>query len=67
MLKEKFFLILQQVRIFFQDSYSRKKKKFKGSCLKQEDQAAFTAKNVVNFFIVCELDSWLRDLNTDFT
>ena len=43
------------------------KLKFKGSCLKQEDQAAFTAKNVVNVFIVYGLDSWPRDLNTDFT
>ena len=42
------------------------KLKFKGSCLKQEDQAAFTPKNVVNVFTVYELDSWSRDLNTDF-
>ena len=41
--------------------------KFKGSCLKQEDQATFTSKNVVNFFVVYELVSWPRDLNTDFT
>ena len=46
---------------------SRIKLKFKGSCSKQEDQAAFTLKNVVNFFIVYELDSWLRDLTIDFT
>ena len=43
------------------------KLKFKGSYLKQEDQAAFTTENVVNFFIVYGLDSWPRDLNTDFT
>ena len=43
------------------------KLKFKGSCLKQEDQAAFTTKNVVNVFIVYGLDSWPRDLNPDFT
>ena len=33
------------------------KQKFKGSSLKQEDKAAFTPKNVVNLFIVYELDS----------
>ena len=38
------------------------KLKFKGSCLKQEDKAAFTPKNVAIFFIVYELDSLLRDL-----
>ena len=43
------------------------KLKFKGSCLKQEDKADFTPKNVVNFFVVQELDSWPRDLNYDFT
>ena len=41
--------------------------KFKGSCLKQEDKAAFTPNNVVNLFIVYELDRCSRDLNTDFT
>ena len=39
--------------------------KFKGGCLKQEDQAAFTPKNVVKFFIVYELDLPLRDLNAE--
>ena len=43
------------------------KLKFKGSCLKQKDQAAFTPKTVVNVFIVYELDSWPRDLTIDFT
>ena len=43
------------------------KLKFEGSCFKQEDNAAFTPKNVVNCFIVYELGVWLRDLNTDFT
>ena len=46
---------------------SRINLKFKGSCLKQENKAAFTQKNVVNVFIVYELDSWPRDLGTDFT
>ena len=43
------------------------KLKFEGSYLKQEDKTAFTPKNVVNIFIVYELDAWPRDLNTDFT
>ena len=34
--------------------------------LKQGGQAAFAPKNVVNSFIVYELDSWPQDLNTDF-
>ena len=40
--------------------------KFKGSCLKQKDKAPFTPNNVLNLFIVYELDRWSRDLNTDF-
>ena len=36
---------------------SRIKLKFKGSSSKQEHKAVFTPKNVVNFFIVCELDT----------
>ena len=48
------------------DEYSRIRLKCKGSCLKQEDKAAFTPKNVVNLFIVNELDTFSRDLNTDF-
>ena len=45
---------------------SRIKLKFKGSCLKQ-DQAAFTPNNVVNLFVVYELDSWPRNFDTNFT
>ena len=41
--------------------------KFKGSCLKQEDTAPFTPNNVVNLFIVYELDSWSSDLDIDFS
>ena len=41
---------------------SRVRLKFKGSCLKQGDK-----ENVVNLFIVYELDTWSRDLNTEFT
>ena len=40
--------------------------KFKGSSLNQENKAAYTPKNVVNLFTVHELDTWSRDLNTDF-
>ena len=36
---------------------SRIKLKFKGSCLKQKDKAAFTPKNMVNCFIIYELDA----------
>ena len=39
---------------------------FKGSCLKQ-DKITFTPNNVVNLFLVYELDRWSRDLNADFT
>ena len=40
---------------------SRIKSKFKGSCLKQKDKAAYTPKNVVNSFILYELDTWSQD------
>ena len=40
--------------------------KFNGSCLKQ-DTATFTPANVVNSFIVYELDILSQDLNPDFT
>ena len=46
---------------------SRIRLKFKGSYLKQEDKADFTPNNVVNLFIIYELDTWSRDLNTNFT
>ena len=45
---------------------SRIRLKFKGNCLKQENKAAFTPKNVVNLFIVYELDTWPQDLDTEF-
>ena len=41
---------------------SRARLEFKGSCLKQEDKAAYTPKGVINFFIVYELDSWPENL-----
>ena len=39
---------------------------FKGSCFKQKN-ALFTPPNIMNFFIGYELDTWSRDLNSDFT
>ena len=33
----------------------------------QKDKAAFTPKNVANFVIVIELNSWPQDLDSDFT
>ena len=35
-----------------------------GSCLKQKN-ATFTPANIINFFIVYELDTWSRDLKSD--
>ena len=32
-----------------------------------EDKAPYTQKIVVSLFIVDELDTWSRDINTDFT
>ena len=46
---------------------SRLRLRFEGSCLKQEDTTPITPNNVVNLFIVCELDTWSQDLNVDFT
>ena len=39
------------------------KLKFNGSCLKQ---VTFTPNNVVNLFIVYELDTWFQDLSVYF-
>lgn len=39
---------------------------FKGRCLKQ-NKVTFTPRNLVTLSIVYELDTWSRDLNTDFT
>ena len=39
---------------------------FKGSCLKQKN-ATFTPTNRINFFIVYELNTWSRDLNSHFS
>ena len=40
--------------------------RFTGYCLKQ-DFANFTPNNVVNLFIMYELDRWSQDLNAKFT
>ena len=40
--------------------------RFTGSWLKQ-DKVTFNPRNVVDLFIVYELDAWSRDLKTDFT
>ena len=39
---------------------------FQGNCLKQKN-ATFTPPNIINVFIVYELDTWSVDLNSDFT
>ena len=39
--------------------------KLKGRGLKQERKATVTPKNMLNFFIVYELDIWSQDLNID--
>ena len=45
---------------------SRIKVRLKRRCLKQ-DKVTFTSRNVVTLFILYELDTWLQDLNADFT
>ena len=45
---------------------SRIRVEFKGSCVKQV-KVTFTPNNVVNLFIVYELDRWSKDLNADLT
>ena len=45
---------------------SRIRLRFTGSCLRQEF-ATFTPKNVVNLYIVYELNIWSQDLNAEFT
>ena len=41
--------------------------KFKGICLKQKDTTAYTPKNVLNLYIVYELNMWSQHLNAEFT
>ena len=39
----------------------------KGLGLLMQDVVTFTPRNVVNSFIVYELDRWTKDLNVEFT
>ena len=39
---------------------------FKGICLKQK-RVSFLHKNIVNLYLSHKLDTWSKDLNTDFT
>ena len=48
------------------DGYWLSKVKFNGNCLKQ-DSFSFIQENVVSLYIFRELNTWSRDLNTDFT
>ena len=45
---------------------SRIRLEFKGSCLEQNN-ASSTANNVVNLFVVHELNRWSKDFNVEFT
>ena len=47
-------------------NYGRGRIKFKGICLKQ-DSVSFIDRNAVNLYIWDKVDTWSRDLNTDFT
>ena len=70
MLNEKFRSLYKVNKIIspkLQWNKSRLRLRFEGSCLKQEDTTPITPNNVVNLFIVYELDTWSQDLNVDFT
>ena len=47
------------------DKYKFGEEEFKGICLKQ-DSISFLSKKVVNLYISYQLDTWWKDLNTDF-
>ena len=47
-------------------NHSKIRGTFTGSYLKQ-DKVIFSPRNVINLFIVYQLDMWLRVLKTDFT
>ena len=47
-------------------NYGKEKIKFKGICLKQ-DKVSLIHGNEVNIYVTYELDTWSRDLNTDFS
>ena len=62
-------LLLQQIIVFLESLIIRVRRirtRFKGSSLKR-DKVTFTPGNVINLFIVFELDTWSEDLRTDFT
>ena len=40
--------------------------KFEGNCLKQ-DKVSFAQRNMVNIFVVYEVNTWSRNLKSDFT
>ena len=44
---------------------SRTRIEFKGSCVKQ-NKMTFVLRNIVNLFLVYELDRWSQDLNANF-
>ena len=44
---------------------SKIRREFKGRCLKQH-KVTFTANNVVNLFMVYELDRWSKDSDASF-
>ena len=46
---------------------SRLRLRFEESYWKQEDEAPFTPKNLVNLFIAYEIGTWQKNLNTEFT
>ena len=48
-------------------SNSKIRLKFKRSYLKQEYRAAYSPNNVVNLYIVYELNMWSQDLSAEFT
>ena len=62
-------LLIQQIKVFPKLVWMNNSKirlTFTRSCLKQ-DFATLTPNNVVNLFIVYELDRWSQDLNAKFT
>ena len=61
-------LLLNQKKSFSKTGLdnSRIRLEFKGSCLKQ-DKTLSTPNNVVDLYIVYELNIWWQDLNAEFT
>ena len=46
---------------------SKLRLRFEGSCSREDDRMPLTPSNVVNLFIVYELDPWPLDLDAGFT